>query len=110
MPSFVTIHRNSGLACARRRFCSPDHIIKPSLLGRRPQAESATVLRSGMLQLIPAGDLVPGDVVEVAVGAKVPADVRLAALLGSMLRVDQVGWKETTRCGTVGEISCMGPR
>ncbi|GIL89579.1 hypothetical protein Vretimale_1863 [Volvox reticuliferus] len=53
------------------------------------EAESATVLRSGVLQLVPSGDLVPGDVVEVAVGAKVPADVRLTALLGSVLRVDQ---------------------
>ncbi|GLC38681.1 carbonic anhydrase [Pleodorina starrii] len=56
---------------------------------RAYEAESATVLRSGVLQLVPSGDLVPGDVVEVAVGAKVPADVRLTALVGSVLRVDQ---------------------
>ncbi|KAG2429498.1 hypothetical protein HXX76_010734 [Chlamydomonas incerta] len=53
------------------------------------EAENATVLRNGVLQLVPAGDLVPGDVVEVAVGAKVPADTRLAGLLGNVLRVDQ---------------------
>ncbi|EFJ45835.1 hypothetical protein VOLCADRAFT_105844 [Volvox carteri f. nagariensis] len=53
------------------------------------EAESATVLRSGVLQLVPSGDLVPGDVVEVAVGAKVPADIRLTALIGSVLRADQ---------------------
>ncbi|KAG2498687.1 hypothetical protein HYH03_003428 [Edaphochlamys debaryana] len=53
------------------------------------EAESATVLRSGQLQLVPSGDLVPGDVVEVSVGNKVPADVRLCILLSNVMRVDQ---------------------
>ncbi|GFR45197.1 hypothetical protein Agub_g6588, partial [Astrephomene gubernaculifera] len=53
------------------------------------EAESATVLRSGQLQLVPSGDLVPGDLVEVAVGGKVPADVRISTIMGNVLRVDQ---------------------
>lgn len=40
--------------------------------------------------MLPAGELVPGDVVEVTVGGKVPADMRVIALLTTSLRVDQV--------------------
>eukprot|EP00195_Chlamydomonas_chlamydogama_P002978 CAMPEP_0202921722 /NCGR_PEP_ID=MMETSP1392-20130828/77545_1 /ASSEMBLY_ACC=CAM_ASM_000868 /TAXON_ID=225041 /ORGANISM="Chlamydomonas chlamydogama, Strain SAG 11-48b" /LENGTH=1097 /DNA_ID=CAMNT_0049615311 /DNA_START=39 /DNA_END=3331 /DNA_ORIENTATION=+ len=53
------------------------------------EAESATVIRGGQLQSVPAADVVPGDVVELTVGAKVPADIRLALILGSVLKVDQ---------------------
>lgn len=60
------------------------------------EADVATVLRSGRWTVLPASELVPGDVVEVAVGAKVPADVRIVGLLSSTLRVDQAsqgrGW------------------
>ncbi|WP_410645097.1 cation-translocating P-type ATPase [Amycolatopsis sp. lyj-346] len=37
----------------------------------------ATVLRDGVTRRIPAAELVPGDVVELAAGDRVPADVRL---------------------------------
>ncbi|MEV6878290.1 HAD-IC family P-type ATPase [Amycolatopsis sp. NPDC051128] len=37
----------------------------------------ATVLRDGVTRRMPAADLVPGDVVELAAGDRVPADVRL---------------------------------
>ena len=37
----------------------------------------ASVVRAGRLQMIPAEGLVPGDVVELAAGRQVPADVRL---------------------------------
>ncbi|UOX90607.1 HAD-IC family P-type ATPase [Amycolatopsis sp. FBCC-B4732] len=39
---------------------------------------TATVVRDGVPRRIPAAELVPGDVVELAAGDRVPADVRLA--------------------------------
>lgn len=53
------------------------------------EAEHATVLRNGRWVVAPAAELVPGDVVEISVGAKVPADIRILQLLSSEVRVDQ---------------------
>ena len=53
------------------------------------EADTATVLRDGRWMVITATELVPGDIIEVAVGGKVPADVRIAELLSSELRIDQ---------------------
>jgi Ca2+ transporting ATPase len=53
------------------------------------EAEVATVLRNGMLSIIPASELVPGDIVEVAVGCQIPADMRIVKMLSNQLRVDQ---------------------
>ncbi|XP_031484336.1 calcium-transporting ATPase 3, endoplasmic reticulum-type [Nymphaea colorata] len=56
---------------------------------RAYQADIATVLRNGCFSIIPATDIVPGDIVEVGVGCKVPADMRMIEMLSSHFRVDQ---------------------
>ncbi|KAF8410248.1 hypothetical protein HHK36_002773 [Tetracentron sinense] len=56
---------------------------------RAYQADVATVLRNGCFSILPAADLVPGDIVEVQVGYKVPADLRMIEMLSNQLRVDQ---------------------
>ncbi|KAJ9188180.1 hypothetical protein P3X46_003567 [Hevea brasiliensis] len=54
------------------------------------QCESAKVLRDEYwVPDLPARELVPGDIVELRVGDKVPADMRIAALKTSILRVEQ---------------------
>ncbi|XP_058222027.1 calcium-transporting ATPase 3, endoplasmic reticulum-type isoform X2 [Rhododendron vialii] len=56
---------------------------------RAYQADVATVLRNGCFSILPATDLVPGDIVEVSVGCKIPADMRMIEMLTDQLRVDQ---------------------
>ncbi|KPA73157.1 putative mitochondrial calcium-translocating P-type ATPase [Leptomonas pyrrhocoris] len=51
--------------------------------------ETAVVIRSGAARVVLAENLVPGDVVEIAVGDRVPADMRVLALESTTLRVDQ---------------------
>lgn len=53
------------------------------------QAEHATCVRDGMKRSIPAEALVPGDIVEIAAGEKIPADCRLVKVHSNQLRVDQ---------------------
>ncbi|KAI3449295.1 hypothetical protein Pfo_005960 [Paulownia fortunei] len=54
------------------------------------QCDSGKVLRDGYLVPdLPARELVPGDIVELWVGDKVPADMRVAVLKTSTLRVEQ---------------------
>lgn len=54
------------------------------------QCESAKVVRDGYLVPdLPARELVPGDIVELRVGDKVPADMRVVVLKTSTLRVEQ---------------------
>ncbi len=49
--------------------------------------ESATVVRDGARRSVPVAELVPGDLVALASGDKVPADLRLVAVKG--LRVEE---------------------
>lgn len=56
------------------------------------EPEIAKVIRQnkpGLAQRIKARELVPGDVVEVAVGDKVPADIRITSIFSTTLRIDQ---------------------
>ncbi|OEL12831.1 Calcium-transporting ATPase 4, endoplasmic reticulum-type [Dichanthelium oligosanthes] len=54
------------------------------------QSEHATVKRDGRWSHgLAARDLVPGDIVELRVGDKVPADMRVLQLISSTLRVEQ---------------------
>ncbi|EJW75092.1 endoplasmic reticulum [ER]-type calcium ATPase [Wuchereria bancrofti] len=51
----------------------------------------AKVMREGKhgIQMIRANELVPGDIVEVSVGDKIPADLRLIKIYSTTLRIDQ---------------------
>lgn len=53
------------------------------------QPENARVLRDGEMVTIPARELVPGDIVEIRVGDKVPADMRLLSMKTTAIRVEQ---------------------
>ncbi|CAI9759184.1 unnamed protein product [Fraxinus pennsylvanica] len=54
------------------------------------QSEHATVVREGRkISNLPAKELVPGDIVELRAGDKVPADMRVLNLISSTLRVEQ---------------------
>ncbi|KAI0282728.1 Ca-transporting ATPase [Russula brevipes] len=51
--------------------------------------DEANVLRSGKVNRIPASHIVPGDIIVVSVGDKIPADCRLLSVSSSSFRVDQ---------------------
>ncbi|KAK6739599.1 hypothetical protein RB195_008228 [Necator americanus] len=55
------------------------------------EPEMAKVVRAGShgIQMIRARDLVPGDIVEVSVGDKIPADLRLLKIYSTTIRIDQ---------------------
>ncbi|KAL5581113.1 hypothetical protein UlMin_013555 [Ulmus minor] len=54
------------------------------------QSEHACVIRDGKrVPSLPAKELVPGDIVELKVGDKVPADMRVLSLISSTVRVEQ---------------------
>ncbi|TGZ85617.1 calcium ATPase [Ascodesmis nigricans] len=52
-------------------------------------ANDAKVLRDGHLHTIKAELLVPGDIVDIAVGDQIPADCRLLSIQSNSFRVDQ---------------------
>lgn len=51
--------------------------------------DEATVIRSGKIGRIHASELVPGDIISVSVGDKVPADCQLLSVSSSSFRMDQ---------------------
>ncbi|XP_010253395.1 PREDICTED: calcium-transporting ATPase 4, endoplasmic reticulum-type-like [Nelumbo nucifera] len=54
------------------------------------QSEHANVIRHGKkISSLPARELVPGDIVELRVGDKVPADMRVLHLISSTARIEQ---------------------
>ncbi|KAL4558283.1 hypothetical protein LXL04_036481 [Taraxacum kok-saghyz] len=54
------------------------------------QSDQATVIRNGRkIPTLPAKELVPGDIVELRVGDKIPADMRILHLISSTLRIEQ---------------------
>eukprot|EP00753_Platysulcus_tardus_P012824 PLAT3553.11.p2 GENE.PLAT3553.11~~PLAT3553.11.p2 ORF type:complete len:1038 (-),score=643.01 PLAT3553.11:172-3285(-) len=53
------------------------------------QPQEARVRREGVTSTIPARELVPGDIVDIRVGDRVPADLRLAQLRTTTLRAAQ---------------------
>ena len=52
-------------------------------------ANEAKVIRDGHLQKIKAEEIVPGDIVSVAVGDRIPADCRLLSIQSNAFGVDQ---------------------
>ena len=52
-------------------------------------ANEAKVVRDGAVKRIKADDLVPGDVVTVSVGDRIPADCRVLSIQSNSFRVDQ---------------------
>merc|ERR1711990_674563 len=55
------------------------------------ESDTAKVIRGDrkQIQQIPAREIVPGDIIEVSVGDKIPADIRLLEIKSTTLRVDQ---------------------
>lgn len=51
--------------------------------------DEAKVIRSSQISRIHATELVPGDIISVAVGDKIPADCRVISVSSSSFRVDQ---------------------
>jgi Ca2+ transporting ATPase len=51
--------------------------------------DEASVFRSGRVGRIPASQIVPGDIICVCVGDKIPADCRLLSVSSSSFRIDQ---------------------
>jgi magnesium-transporting ATPase (P-type) len=58
----------------------------------RPPSPTAKVRRDGHAQVVPAEELVPGDIVLLKSGDKVPADVRLISATNLQVGGGVIGW------------------
>jgi Ca2+ transporting ATPase len=56
---------------------------------KESEARDAQVLRNGIVRTVHSSNVVPGDIIMVAVGDKVPADARIAELQSTALTVDE---------------------
>ncbi|CAO3656056.1 unnamed protein product [Mucor fragilis] len=56
---------------------------------REYSPDEAKVLRDGVVRKLRSEELVPGDIIDLAVGDKIPADARVMAIYSSVFRVDQ---------------------
>ena len=52
-------------------------------------ANESKVIRNGQIQRLKSDELVPGDIITVAIGDRVPADCRLLSVQSNSFRVDQ---------------------
>ena len=52
-------------------------------------ANTAKVVRNGTIQSVKAEELVPGDIVDIAVGNRIPADCRVLSINSNSFRIDQ---------------------
>jgi len=79
------------------------------------EPEIAKVIRQnkpGLAQRIKARELVPGDIVEIAVGDKIPADIRLTSIYSTTLRIDQAlltgeSVSVIKHCDTIPEVRAV---
>ncbi|KAI7903580.1 SERCA-type calcium-translocating P-type ATPase [Cokeromyces recurvatus] len=56
---------------------------------REYSPDEAKVLRNGVLRKLRSEEIVPGDIIDLAVGDKIPADARVLSIDSSVFRVDQ---------------------
>ncbi|EXJ79327.1 Ca2+ transporting ATPase, sarcoplasmic/endoplasmic reticulum [Capronia epimyces CBS 606.96] len=75
-------------------------------------ANEAKVIRDGTVQKIKAEELVPGDIITVSVGDRIPADCRLLSIQSNSFKVDQAiltGESESVSkdCATVGDLQAV---
>ena len=79
-------HANYTLVC----FCHDAVLTLSSQQALKEYSpDEAKVLRDGQWTKIHASEIVPGDILSIAVGDKIPADCRLLSLSSMSLRVDQ---------------------
>ncbi len=70
-------------------FNSPAKILTCIKALKEYSPDEAKVVRSSQTSRIHASELVPGDIISVAVGDKIPADCRLLSISSSSFRINQ---------------------